>query len=81
MRGTDRLLCTGRRSTAARTRETSEDIKATGLITVWHDRNISAGTEWEHEINTQLNAAQIVLMLVSPDFMASDYCYGARPDC
>jgi hypothetical protein len=38
--------------------------------------NISAGTEWEYEINTHLNAAQIVLMLVSPDFMASDYCYG-----
>ncbi len=42
---------------------------------LWHDRNISAGTEWEQEIDTYLNRAQIILLLVSPDFMASDYCY------
>ena len=46
-----------------------------GLIDVWHDRNISAGTEWEQEIKEQLNAADIILLLVSPDFMASEYCY------
>src|SRR5438105_2548949 len=46
-----------------------------GLIAMWHDRDISAGTEWEQEISKQLNAAQIILLLVSPDFMASDYCY------
>ena len=44
-----------------------------GLIDVWHDRNISAGTEWEQEIKEQLNSAQIILLLVSPDFMASNY--------
>jgi len=47
-----------------------------GLIDVWHDRDISAGTEWEREISEQLNTAQIILLLVSPDFLASDYCYG-----
>src|SRR5947209_1704101 len=47
-----------------------------GLIDIWHDRDISAGTEWEQEINQHLNAAQIILLLVSPDFMYSDYCYG-----
>jgi TIR domain len=47
-----------------------------GLIKVWHDRDISAGTEWEQEIKAQLNTAQIILLLVSPDFMDSDYCYG-----
>lgn len=46
-----------------------------GLIQIWHDRDISAGAEWESEIEEQLNTAQIVLLLVSPDFMASDYCY------
>lgn len=46
-----------------------------GLIQIWHDRDISAGTEWELEIEEQLNTAQIILLLVSPDFMASDYCY------
>ena len=45
------------------------------LITVWHDRKISPGTDWEKEIDTALNHAHIVLVLVSPDFMASDYCY------
>ncbi len=46
-----------------------------GLIDVWYDRDINAGTEWEQEINQHLNSAQIVLLLVSPDFMDSDYCY------
>ena len=50
-------------------------LQRQGLIDVWYDRNISAGTEWEQEINQQLNSAQIVLLLVSPDFMDSDYCY------
>jgi TIR domain-containing protein len=47
-----------------------------GLIDIWHDRNISAGTEWEREIDKHLNTAQIILLLISPDFMNSDYCYG-----
>ncbi len=46
-----------------------------GLIETWHDRDISPGTEWEEEIKGQLNTAQIILLLVSPDFMASKYCY------
>ncbi|HYT45669.1 MAG TPA: TIR domain-containing protein, partial [Methylomirabilota bacterium] len=47
-----------------------------GLIELWHDREITAGKEWKREIDLQLNNAQIILILVSPDFMASDYCYG-----
>src|SRR6202171_4241113 len=50
-------------------------LQREGLIEVWYDRDISAGTEWETEIRERLNAAQIVLLLVSPDFMDSDYCY------
>jgi len=46
-----------------------------GLIALWHDRDISAGTAWEQEISEQLNSAQIILLLISPDFMDSDYCY------
>jgi WD40 repeat protein len=44
-----------------------------GLIDVWYDREISAGTKWEQQIDEQLNSAQIILLLISPDFMASDY--------
>lgn len=42
----------------------------------WYDRNINAGKEWEKEIDEHLNNSQIILLLVSPDFIASDYCYG-----
>src|SRR5258708_11712340 len=51
-------------------------LQRQGLIDVWHDRDISAGTEWEQEIKKHLNEAKIILFLVSPDFMDSDYCYG-----
>src|SRR6266571_5310400 len=50
-------------------------LKRAGLIDVWHDRDISAGTDWEQQIKSHLNEAQIILLLVSPDFMVSDYCY------
>ena len=51
-------------------------LEREGLIELWHDRDISAGTEWEHEIDARLAAADIILLLVSPDFMNSNYCYG-----
>jgi hypothetical protein len=51
-------------------------LRRQGLIDVWHDRNITAGADWESDIDQHLNAAQIVLLLVSPDFINSDYCYG-----
>jgi signal transduction histidine kinase len=45
------------------------------LIKIWADTDIGAGTEWEGEIERHLDTANIVLLLVSPDFMVSDYCY------
>jgi hypothetical protein len=50
-------------------------LKQEGLISSWHDRKIGAGEEWEHEIDEHLNTAQIILLLVSPDFIDSQYCY------
>jgi hypothetical protein len=50
-------------------------LQRQGLINMWYDREISAGSEWEHEIDTHLNTAQIVLLMISPDFMNSDYSY------
>ena len=47
-----------------------------GILTGWHDRRIGAGQEWADEINTHLNTANVILLLISPDFMASKYCYG-----
>lgn len=45
------------------------------LIDLWQYRDISAGVDWEWEIDKRLNTAQIILLLISPDFLASDYCY------
>ncbi|GHO47616.1 toll/interleukin-1 receptor domain-containing protein [Ktedonospora formicarum] len=50
-------------------------LQQQGLIVGWHDRNISAGTEWAQEISDHLNTAQIILLLVSASFLASKYCY------
>jgi hypothetical protein len=44
-------------------------------VAIWHDRWIIAGEEWEREINANLEAADIILLLVSHNFIASDYCY------
>ena len=51
------------------------NLKRQGLIHDWYDRDISAGTDWEQAIDSHLNAAQVILLLISPDFMASEYCY------
>jgi len=45
-----------------------------GVITNWHFRRISGGNEWKGEIESHLNSAHIILLLISPDFLASDYC-------
>lgn len=45
------------------------------VIEAWYDRDIAAGTEWAGEIDDHLETADLILLLVSPDFLASDYCY------
>jgi replicative DNA helicase len=51
-------------------------LKRQGLILDWNDRKIPPGKSWESEIDKNLNEADIIILLVSPDFIASDYCYG-----
>jgi molecular chaperone DnaK len=51
-------------------------LKRQGVISIWHDRDISAGTGWQQAIDMHLNNAHLILLLVSPAFMASEYCYG-----
>ncbi|MHC0068780.1 TIR domain-containing protein [Nostoc sp. UIC 10890] len=46
-----------------------------GSITIWHDRLIEPGSNWQNEIEDRLNTADIVLLLVSARFLASRYCY------
>lgn len=50
-------------------------LKRNGVISEWHDRDISAGAQWAVEIDDHLKSAEIILLLVSASFIASDYCY------
>ncbi len=49
-------------------------LKNSGLIAGWHDRSIPAGTEWDRQIDEHLKAANLILLLISVDFLASTYC-------
>ena len=46
-----------------------------GEIKSWHDRSITPGSKWKDEIDERIYKADIILALVSSDFLASDYCY------
>lgn len=50
-------------------------MKRQGIIKDWHDRGISPGQEWSGQIDEHLNSADIILLLISSDFLASSYCY------
>lgn len=45
------------------------------LINIWSDRKIGPGSDWDHEINDNLRKSKVILLLVSQDFLNSDYCY------
>ena len=51
------------------------------IIAGWHDRLITGGTEWAGAIDDHLRTADIILLLVSADFLASDYCYDVEVGC
>lgn len=50
-------------------------LQREGLIAIHTDIDVSPGEEWEPKIQQYLNTAHVILLLVSPDFIASDYCY------
>src|SRR6266567_1338168 len=51
-------------------------LKRQGQLFLWYDRLISPGADWQQVINAHLETARVILLLVSADFLASDYCYG-----
>src|SRR5450755_79546 len=53
-------------------------LQRQGLLSTWQDRRIRAGTDWAQEIDKHSSSASIILLLVSSDFLASDYCYGVE---
>ena len=50
-------------------------LQRQGIIQAWHDREITAGRAWKDAIDQNLEAAELILLLISPDFLHSDYCY------
>jgi hypothetical protein len=50
-------------------------LERQGVIHKWHDRQIPPGSEWAQAIDDRLDRAQVILLLVSSDFLASDYCH------
>lgn len=45
------------------------------IIRAWHDGEIRAGDEWSEEISRRLNSADIILLLISADFLSSDFIW------
>ena len=50
-------------------------LKRQGVIETWHDRRIAAGQELHAQISDHVENDDIILLLISPEFLASDYCY------
>src|SRR2546425_10434487 len=50
------------------------DQKRNGEVTIWHVHNIPPGTNVRQENLRNLNSADIILIFMSPDYIADDYC-------
>jgi len=54
------------------------NLRRQNVITSWYDGDISPGTDWKSQIMEHLNTDQIILLLISADFIASDFCYSVE---
>ncbi|RSK39577.1 toll/interleukin-1 receptor domain-containing protein [Hymenobacter perfusus] len=53
-------------------------LKRKGLVSYWHDREILPGQDWDKEIKSKIGSADIIIPLISSDFLASEYCIGTE---
>lgn len=53
-------------------------LERDGVISGWCDHQISAGEEWADKIDERMNIANVILLLVSADFIASNYCWNVE---
>lgn len=51
------------------------NLKRQGYVSAWDDRQIPAGGEWDKHIKSALGDADVILLLISMDFIASEYCF------
>ena len=56
-------------------------LRRTGPVLTWTDREILPGSDWSREIASRLDSADIIVLLVSADFIASDYCHTKEMKC
>jgi hypothetical protein len=54
------------------------NLRRQQIISSWYDGDIVPGTEWKPQIMERLNRAQIILLLISVDFINSDFCYSTE---
>lgn len=50
-------------------------LRRENIISGWHDRKIMPGAEWKDQIDEHIETAHIILLLISAEFINSDYCY------
>ena len=55
-------------------------LRRQGRIQTWHDRRITAGSRIDDTIARELEGAEVILLLVSANFLASNYCYEREMD-
>ena len=55
-------------------------LERMGLIAEWHDRKLKAGDEWDRVISDNLRKSDIILLLISVDFINSKYCFDVELD-
>jgi hypothetical protein len=51
-----------------------ENFERVGAVESWHDGRITPGADWAKQIETNLRSADVALLLLSPDYLASEYC-------
>jgi hypothetical protein len=50
-------------------------LQRAGVLRTWSEHRIAAGEEWKNAVEAHLSGADVVLLLVSADYLASDYLY------